>query len=228
MSMVTLAISYLTTSNLPWSMDLTFKAPMQYCSLQHQTLLPWLRSVKYIGNRDSVRLRKCRTRQHSFKRGRFPAVSYKVPWSRSGATAWASKPHKKTQTWRGAGHHLNSMSNTLCFQQIAETGWTFTQTLVCMSKMMTPLPKHTHTYKHIHTARGYGVMCSEVFWKDQRNLLQLAQKLLERARKKRWPRVFVTIRNWSWKKYFHVWLEFPTYTNMISGGLGLQLLEAGL
>ena len=35
----TLAISCLTTSNLPWFMDLTFQFPMQYCSLQHQTLL---------------------------------------------------------------------------------------------------------------------------------------------------------------------------------------------
>ena len=39
MSMLTLAISCLTTSNLPWFMDLTFHVPMQYCSLQHQTLL---------------------------------------------------------------------------------------------------------------------------------------------------------------------------------------------
>ena len=39
MSMFTLAISCLTTSNLPWFMDLTFQVPMQYCSLQHQTLL---------------------------------------------------------------------------------------------------------------------------------------------------------------------------------------------
>ena len=37
--MFTLAISYLTTSNLPWFMDLTFQVPMQYCSLQNQTLL---------------------------------------------------------------------------------------------------------------------------------------------------------------------------------------------
>ena len=36
----TLAISYLITSNLSWFMDLTFQVPMQYCSLQHQTLLP--------------------------------------------------------------------------------------------------------------------------------------------------------------------------------------------
>ena len=35
----TLAISCLTTSNLPWFMDLMFQVPMQYCSLQHQTLL---------------------------------------------------------------------------------------------------------------------------------------------------------------------------------------------
>ena len=35
----TLAISCLTTSNVPWFMDLTFQVPMQYCSLQHQTLL---------------------------------------------------------------------------------------------------------------------------------------------------------------------------------------------
>ena len=40
MSMFTLAISCLTTSNLPWFMDLTFQVPMQYCSLQQQTLPP--------------------------------------------------------------------------------------------------------------------------------------------------------------------------------------------
>ena len=39
MSTFTLAISYMTTSNLPWFMDLTFQLPMQYCFLQHQTLL---------------------------------------------------------------------------------------------------------------------------------------------------------------------------------------------
>ena len=38
-SVFTLAISCLTTSSLPWFMDLTFQVPMQYCSLQHQTLL---------------------------------------------------------------------------------------------------------------------------------------------------------------------------------------------
>ena len=37
--MFTLAISCLTTSNLPWFMDLTFQVPKQYCSLQHRTLL---------------------------------------------------------------------------------------------------------------------------------------------------------------------------------------------
>ena len=36
----TLAISCLTTSNLPWFMHLTVQVPMQYSSLQHQTLLP--------------------------------------------------------------------------------------------------------------------------------------------------------------------------------------------
>ena len=36
----TLAISCLTTSNLPSFMDLIFQVPMQYCSLQHRTLLP--------------------------------------------------------------------------------------------------------------------------------------------------------------------------------------------
>ena len=35
----TLAIYCLTTSNLPWFMDLTFQVPMQYCSLQHRILL---------------------------------------------------------------------------------------------------------------------------------------------------------------------------------------------
>ena len=40
MLMFTLAISCLTTSNLPWFIDLTFQVPMQYCSSQHQALLP--------------------------------------------------------------------------------------------------------------------------------------------------------------------------------------------
>ena len=40
MSMFSLAISYLTTSNLSGFMDLTFQVPMQYCSFQHWTLLP--------------------------------------------------------------------------------------------------------------------------------------------------------------------------------------------
>ena len=40
MLMFTLAISCWTTYNLPWFMDLTFQIPMQYCSLQQQTLLP--------------------------------------------------------------------------------------------------------------------------------------------------------------------------------------------
>ena len=40
MLMFSLAISCLTTSNLPWFMDLTFQVPMHYCSLQPQTLHP--------------------------------------------------------------------------------------------------------------------------------------------------------------------------------------------
>ena len=39
-SIFTLAIFSLTTSNLPWFVDLTFQAPMQYCSLQHWILIP--------------------------------------------------------------------------------------------------------------------------------------------------------------------------------------------
>ena len=35
----TLAIFYLTTSNLPWFMNLTFQVLMQCCSLQHWTLV---------------------------------------------------------------------------------------------------------------------------------------------------------------------------------------------
>ena len=40
MQMFTLAISCLSTSNLPWFMDLTFQVPMHCCSLRYQTLLP--------------------------------------------------------------------------------------------------------------------------------------------------------------------------------------------
>ena len=40
MALFTLAISCLITSNLPQFMDLTFQVPIQYCSLQHRTLLP--------------------------------------------------------------------------------------------------------------------------------------------------------------------------------------------
>ena len=39
MSMFTLAIFCLTTSNLPWFMDLIFQVSNQYCSLQHWALL---------------------------------------------------------------------------------------------------------------------------------------------------------------------------------------------
>ena len=39
MSMFTLAISRLITFNFPWFVALTFQVPMQYCFLQHQTLL---------------------------------------------------------------------------------------------------------------------------------------------------------------------------------------------
>ena len=41
MLVFTPAISCLTTSNLPWFMDLTFQVLVQYCSLQHRTLLPF-------------------------------------------------------------------------------------------------------------------------------------------------------------------------------------------
>ena len=37
--MFTLAISCLTMPSFPWFMDLIFQVPMQYCSLQHWTLL---------------------------------------------------------------------------------------------------------------------------------------------------------------------------------------------
>ena len=40
MSVFALAITCLTITNLPWFMGLKFQVPMQYCSLQHQTLLP--------------------------------------------------------------------------------------------------------------------------------------------------------------------------------------------
>ena len=40
MLMFTLAISCLTTSNLPWFMELRLQVHTQYCSLQHWTLLP--------------------------------------------------------------------------------------------------------------------------------------------------------------------------------------------
>ena len=38
--MFTLAISCLTTSNLPWFLGLSFQVPVQYCSLQHWSLVP--------------------------------------------------------------------------------------------------------------------------------------------------------------------------------------------
>jgi len=49
MSTFTLAIPCLTTSNLPWFMDLAFQVPMQYCSLQNRTLLlsPVISTTEY-------------------------------------------------------------------------------------------------------------------------------------------------------------------------------------
>ena len=52
--MFTLAISCLTTSNLPWFMDLTFQIPTAILLLQHQTLLPlpdihnWMFSLLWL------------------------------------------------------------------------------------------------------------------------------------------------------------------------------------
>ena len=40
MSTFSLAIPCLTTFNLPWFTNLPVQVPMQYCSLQHWTLLP--------------------------------------------------------------------------------------------------------------------------------------------------------------------------------------------
>ena len=40
MSVFILAISYLTTSNFPWFIDLTFQIPIHYYSLQHWILIP--------------------------------------------------------------------------------------------------------------------------------------------------------------------------------------------
>ena len=59
MSMFTLAISCLTTFNLPWFMDLTFQVLMQYCSLQHRAYSP-IAGLKLILMRREVeeRLRK--------------------------------------------------------------------------------------------------------------------------------------------------------------------------
>ena len=49
MSTFTLAISCLTTSNLPWFMVLTFQVAMQYCSLPHRTLFlsPVISTTEY-------------------------------------------------------------------------------------------------------------------------------------------------------------------------------------
>ena len=46
MFMFSLAISCLTTSNLPWFTDLTFQVPMQSCSLQLRTWLSPLDTCK--------------------------------------------------------------------------------------------------------------------------------------------------------------------------------------
>ena len=51
MLMFTLAISYVTTSKLPWFMDLTFHVPMQYCSLQHHTF-----TTRHVHNQASFLL----------------------------------------------------------------------------------------------------------------------------------------------------------------------------
>ena len=47
MSMFTLAISCLVTSNLPSLMDLTFQVPMLYCSLQHWLFSPVTSTTGY-------------------------------------------------------------------------------------------------------------------------------------------------------------------------------------
>ena len=82
MSTFTLAISCLTTSNLPWLIDLTFQVPMQYCSLQHWT---WLQSPVI----STTRCCFCFGSVSSFFLGLFPHWSPVERWASTDLESWS-------------------------------------------------------------------------------------------------------------------------------------------
>ena len=104
-----LGISCLTTSNLPWFMDLTYQVPMQYCSLQHWTLL--LSSVTstagYCFCFGSIHPKRCpfhyrglecqsrKSRNTWSNRQIWP---WNTEWSRAKANSFAKKMHWSEQT----------------------------------------------------------------------------------------------------------------------------------
>ena len=109
------AISCLTTSNLPWFTDLTFQVPMQYCSLQHRTLLlsPFSRGISNPRDQTQVSCIAGRfftvwaTREPHVKRGRgskgfftlllTPKNSQTLHWAQ-----WAEKKTTRRDTFRAA------------------------------------------------------------------------------------------------------------------------------
>ena len=107
MSMFTLAISCLTTSNLPWFMDLTFQVPMQYCFLQHRTLLlsPVTSTADSILKSRDITLS---TKVRLVKAMVFPVVMY-------GCESWTLK---KAEHWRIDAFEL------WCWRRLLRVPWT--------------------------------------------------------------------------------------------------------
>ena len=82
MSMFSLAISCLITSNLHWFMDLTFQVPMQYCSLQHQSLLPSTVTCTAAAAAKSLQL------YDSVQPSRWQPTRLPHPWGSPGKNTW--------------------------------------------------------------------------------------------------------------------------------------------
>ena len=144
MSMFTLAISYLTTSNLPWFMDLIFQLPIQYCSLQHWTLFPsqvtcttgccfCFGSVSIFSYENSKIITRCWT---TVNRRMLDLTNIRYPMSKGKGEA--------PEAWWGGGgitfrikHHTYQRclecSNKPCVHQDPETPWRLSQNCVWMS-----------------------------------------------------------------------------------------------
>ena len=120
LSMFTLAISCLTSSNLPWFMDLTFQVPIQYCSLQ--LWLPFPRQT-HEGNFEQQRAGNTREVSNRWSVARASVHfrnTWRLVWSEVGCgSSWSSarEQGKRKSNYLWAGIILSLREGTVFVQK---------------------------------------------------------------------------------------------------------------